>query len=322
MYEGPEFRHLLSFLAVVEECNFGKAAQKLHVSQPSLSAHIKQLEDGLGASLFMRSRAGAGLTPSGRKFLPFARQMLQMRTQSVRAASSQHSGTELPLCFGYSPFVNHEFVAEALTGYRELVPEGRIEPSSDCTGALVRMVREGHLEAALVSLPIDSKDLFVHKICEEKVLVCLRRDDPLATADSLPREAIADRLRIIFARTHHPLFYDKLMRKFAKVGIVLHPSEFVSAPSEMQFLVKMGNGFGLVRESTPIAPELTTRSVAGLNLRTTTAFICRPAEQRPVLQLLAYRISKRCADNIESDGLKRPNERAGRDEYEPLRKAG
>lgn len=322
MYEGPEFRHLLSFLAVVEECNFGKAARKLHISQPSLSAHIKQLEDGLGASLFMRSRAGAGLTPSGRKFLPFARRMLQMRTQSVRATSSRHSGAELPFCFGYSPFVNHEFVADALTGYRELAPEGRIELSSDCTDALVRMIREGHLEAALVSLPVDSKDLFVHKICEEKVLVCLRRDDPLAIADSLPREAIADRLRIIFARTHHPLFYDKLMRKFAKVGIVLHPSEFVSAPSEMQFLVKMGYGFGLVRESTPIAPELTTRSVAGLNLRITTAFVCHPAEQRPVLQLLAHRISKRCADSIDSNGLKRPNERASSDEYEPLRKAG
>jgi len=90
----------------------------------------------------------------------------------------------------------------------------------------------------------------------------------------------------------------------------------------MQFLVKMGYGFGLVRESTPIAPELTTRSVAGLNLRITTAFVCHPAEQRPVLQLLAYRISKRCADSIDLNGLKRPNERASSDEYEPLRKAG
>jgi DNA-binding transcriptional LysR family regulator len=127
MYEGPEFRHLRYFVAVAEECNFSRAARRLHVSQPSLSAQIKQLEDGLGAKLFVRGPAGASLTPAGRAFLSHAKQMLLMRDRAIRNTSLIHSGVQVPFRFGYSPFANHELVREALKGYRELVPEGRIE---------------------------------------------------------------------------------------------------------------------------------------------------------------------------------------------------
>ena len=56
MYEGLEFRHLASFVAVAEECSFGKAAERLNIAQPSLSAQIKQIEDGLRSNLFIRSQ--------------------------------------------------------------------------------------------------------------------------------------------------------------------------------------------------------------------------------------------------------------------------
>jgi DNA-binding transcriptional LysR family regulator len=296
MYEGPEFRHLRYFLAVAEECNFSRAAQRLNVSQPSLSAQIKQLEDGLRAHLFMRGRAGAALTHAGRAFLPFAKQMLQIREYAVSTAFSVHSGVGLALRFGYSPFVDHRLVGEALKAYRELVPDSVIEPSSECTAPLITMVLEGRLDAALVSMPVSEKDLFVHRICTERLLICLRRDDPLAAMESIPKEAVAERLRILVARPHHPLFYEDLMRRFGRAKIHPHLTDFVSAPAEMQFLVKMGVGWGVVRESTPIDPELTTRSIDALPLRIKTAFICHRAQQRPVLPLLAYQLAKVASD--------------------------
>jgi DNA-binding transcriptional LysR family regulator len=126
--------------------------------------------------------------------------MLQMRQHAVRATASAHTGVSLPLRFGYSPFVNHDLVSETLAAFPELVPEGKIVPSSECSGQLMTMVAEGHLEAALVSLPIADQDLFVHHICTEEMLVCLRKDDPLAGQQALPKEVIEDRLRILFAR--------------------------------------------------------------------------------------------------------------------------
>jgi len=313
MYDGLEFRHLRYFVAVAEESNFGRAAIRLHLAQPSLSAQIKKLEDGICATLFLRGRAGAELTPAGKVFLTAAKRLLHMSERAVETTSSVHLGIDIPLRFGYSPFVNHHLVEEAVTGYRELVPDGHIESSSECSAPLVNMVSEGLLDAALVLMPIGEHKLFVHRICTEKLMVCLRQDDPLAREESIPKELIADRLRILQARIHHPLFYDELLRKFAKAKIPLKPTDFVSSPAEMQFLVKMGAGFGLIDETVTLDAELTRRSIAGLPLHIKTALICPPTLQRPVLPLLAYRMEQVCANKIAMNRKKRPNGSVGAD---------
>ena len=321
MYEGPEFRHLVSFVAVAEECSFSGAAKRVHVAQPSLSAQIKLVEEGMGASLFTRSQTGVSLTVSGRQFLVFARLMLQMREHSVRATTSDKTGTEWPLRFGYSPFADHAIVDEARSGYLELVPGGHIETSSECSAELTTMVADGRLDAAVVTLPLAEKSLFVHPICQEKVLVCLRSDDPLAAARVLSQDVISKRLCIMFARVHQPLLYDEYTRTLALSGILLNPSEFVSAPAEMQYLVKRGKGLGLVQESTKLDPELTMRGIAGIDLTVTTAFICSAVQIRPVLPMLAYRIEKHIATLAKMDGKKRPNGHAASDLRQRVKKA-
>ena len=183
------------------------------------------------------------------------------------------------------------------------------------------MVADGRLDAAIVSFPVTEKDLFAHAICQERMLVCLRADDPLASEENLPRNTIAGRLNILFARVHQPLFYDALMRKFARAGMELNPLEFVSAPAEMQFLVKCGRGFGLIRESAKLDPELTTCSIAGISLTVTTGFVCHRAQIRPVLPMLAYRLEKQCVAALKTDGRKRPSGRVTGDNLDAIRKS-
>jgi DNA-binding transcriptional LysR family regulator len=168
------------------------------------------------------------------------------------------------------------------------------------------MVAEGHLDAALVIMPIGEHKLSVQRIRTEKVLICLRRDDPLARFESIPRNHIEDRLRIMFARVQHPLCYDEIMRKFAKAKIRLTPRDFVASPNEMQFLVKLGSGFGLMLESVPLDSELTLRRIAGLSIHLKTALISLPDHQRPVLPLLASRMARMCENVDEMSGKKRP----------------
>jgi len=307
MNDELEFRHLRSFVAVAEECNYRRAANRLRLSQPSLSLQIKKLEITIGAILFLRGRAGAELTPAGRAFLADAKRLLDMSERAVQTTSSVHAGINLPLRFGYSPFVRHDLVQETVAAYKDLVPNGQIESFSECSAPLLKMVAEGLLDAALVIMPIGEHKLFLHRVCKEKLLICLRRDDPLAREDSIPKDVIASRLRIVLARVHHPLFHDEIMRKFAKANIVLKPTDFVSSPAEMQFLVKMSDKFGLIHETVPLDPELTHRKISGLSLYVKTAFICNQAQPRPVLPLLAYRMAKMFADISEMDGKKRPN---------------
>ena len=69
--------------------------------------------------------------------------MLQMREHSVRATTSDKTGTEWPLRFGYSPFADHNIVEEARSGYMEMVPGGHIQKSSECSAELTAMVADG-----------------------------------------------------------------------------------------------------------------------------------------------------------------------------------
>jgi DNA-binding transcriptional LysR family regulator len=300
MYEGPEFRQLRYFVAVADLCSFSKAAEKMHVSQPSLSAQIKLLEDGLNAKLFVRGPTGTYLTSAGRVFHAKAKQMLALRQRAVEDTSIIHSGENLPLRIGYSPFVNHEIIREALKVYQELVPEGKFESSSGSSPSLSRFVSEDRLDAAIVTLPIAEKHLFTQAICTEKLMVCMRKDDPLARHPNVAPVEVEKRVKITSSQTHHPLLYEHIHLTLNRVGVTLRPSEFVSSPEELQFLVKLRLGLGLVLESVPLDPELTRRPIAGVDLRIKTAFICHPAQQKPLFPILVYRLAQACAAlNIE-----------------------
>jgi DNA-binding transcriptional LysR family regulator len=300
MQEGPEFRHLMAFVTVAEECSFGKAAQRLHITQPALSGQIKQLEGWLGTRLFNRLPHGAELTQTGRNFLLYARRLLGMWQHAMNAASRQHGEAEWPLRLGYSPFISHEVIREALVAYREIVPEGHIHSSSDCTAKLMEMLTDGRIDAALVTLPVPTEGLFMHRVCEDRLLVCLRRDDPFAKEPEIPKAAITDRLVAFFNRDYHPALHDRLLRQFKKAGIALHPTETYSARAEMQFLVKTQRCFGIVREHIPLDPELTALPIAGVDLRVGTALVCHRDQQRPVFPMLAYRMAQRCANQERS----------------------
>jgi DNA-binding transcriptional LysR family regulator len=296
MYEGPEFRHLTTFVTIAEECNFGKAAERLHTTQPALSSHMKHLEEGLQEQLFKRVPHGAELTEAGRNFLPYARHILHLRTHAMKAASRRHSEDELPLRLGYSPFMNHNLMSEALKAYKEIVPEGHINSSSDFTAHLIEMLRDGRLDAAFVTLPLRESEFSEHFVCEEKVLICLRRDDPAAAFAAIPKEVVAKNLKIMFNRAYHPELHDHILKTLKKAGILVQPTETFSAPPDMQFLAKTRACYGLIRAGIPVDDELTTRPIEGVDFRITTALLCHKEQKKPVLPMLAYRMSQLCRD--------------------------
>ena len=315
MEQGPDFRHYESFIAVAEECSFRKAAEKFHITQPALSGHIKVLEEWLGQDVFKRGPSGSELTEAGRNLLVYARYILHLRSHAKKASSRKHSATEWPLRLGYTPFINHVLIEEALNAFKEIVPEGRINSSSDCTGHLIEMLEDGRLDAAVVTLPIFESPLIQQVICKDKLMICLRKDDPFARETQIPKAIIADRLRIMFERSYHPLFHDEIMKSFKRAGVTLMPTERFSAPSEMQFMVEKHGCFGLVREGIPLNPGLTALPMEGISIRVTNALVFNAHQERPVLPMLAYRMTQRCARR--SAGVPKKPAQAVSDPHDP-----
>ncbi len=293
MTQGPDFRHYSAFVAIAEELNFRTAELRLNITQPVLSAQIKQLEEWHGERLFKRVHHGAELTAAGRNFLVWARRLLDMRGDSARATSRRHSLINWPFRFGFSPFVNHALVSEAIKGHREIVPERSVRSASECTAELPEMLDDGQLDAAIVTMPTGGAHLAEHLIASERLLICLRKNDPLAGGTAIPKSMVSERLRVMFHRDHHPAFYDDLLKKFQAAGMALKPTETYAAPAEMQFLVRTSDCFGLIRESTPLDADLTALPIEGFNLRARTAIVFNPDDQQtPVLSMLTQRLTE------------------------------
>ncbi|MGC0335372.1 LysR family transcriptional regulator [Streptomyces sp. SLBN-8D4] len=199
-----ELRTLRYFVAVAEELHFGRAATRLHMSQPPLSRAIKQLEAEVGALLFARSPVGVTLTPVGTVLLDEARALLDHadRVQvRVRAAAGVTTLTVGILGDGTDPGM-----ARLAAAYRRRHPGIGIRiRDTDLTDPTCGL-RAGLVDVALTRAPFDETALTVRALRTDQVGVVLRADDPLARHDRLRLAELGDRPWFRFPRGTDPLW--------------------------------------------------------------------------------------------------------------------
>ncbi|WP_405140614.1 LysR family transcriptional regulator [Sphaerisporangium sp. NBC_01403] len=186
-----ELRTLRYFVAVAEELHFGRAAARLHMSQPPLSRAIKHLETDVGAVLLHRSAAGVTLTPAGAALLDEARTLLDQADRvRVRVAAAAGAATITVGILGDSTDRGGTRLAAA---YRRRHPgvEVRIR-DTDLTDPTCGL-RTGLVDVALTRGPFDETGLTVHELRADPVGAVLRADDPLARRDRLKLADLADR---------------------------------------------------------------------------------------------------------------------------------
>jgi DNA-binding transcriptional LysR family regulator len=186
-----ELRTLRYFVAVAEERHFGRAAARLHMSQPPLSRAIKQLEAAVGAVLLVRSAAGVTLTPAGAALLDEARALLGQADQArVRVAAAAGASTITVGLLADSADPDATRLADA---YRRQHPgvEVRVR-DTDLTDPTCGL-RTGLVDVALTRGPFDETGLTVHRLREDPVGAVLRADDPLARRDHLEPADLAGR---------------------------------------------------------------------------------------------------------------------------------
>ncbi|TYB41766.1 LysR family transcriptional regulator [Actinomadura chibensis] len=186
-----ELRELRYFVAVAEELHFGRAAARLHMTQPPLSRAVRRLEADLGHPLLSRSPTGVALTPAGAALYDEARTLLAQADHArARVAAA---GGAAALAVGTLGDSAERVGAGLAAAYRERHPEVRVRVrEADFTDPSAGL-RAGLVDVALTRLPFDDAGLAVRVLRTDPVGVVLRADDPLAGRPRLRSADLADR---------------------------------------------------------------------------------------------------------------------------------
>ncbi|WSR29131.1 LysR family transcriptional regulator (plasmid) [Streptomyces sp. NBC_01205] len=199
-----ELRTLRYFVAVAEERHFGRAATRLHMSQPPLSRAIKQLETEVGALLFARSPAGVTLTPAGAVLLDEARALLD-RADRIRARVTAAAGAAT-ITVGILGDSTDPGVTRLAAAYRRSHPGRDIRiRDTDLTDPTCGL-RAGLVDVALTRAPFNETALTVRELRSDPVGVVLRADDPLARRSQLQLADLSDRRWFQFPHGTDPIW--------------------------------------------------------------------------------------------------------------------
>ena len=186
-----ELRLLNYFVAVAEERHFGRAAARLHMTQPPLSRAIKQLETDLGHALLHRSPTGVALTSAGVSLYDEARTLLAQADQArVRVAAAAGTDTITVGTLADSVAQVGSRLADA---YRRAHPGIHVRVREADFADPTTGLRAGLVDVALTRAPFDDTGIVTHVLRADPVGVVLREDDPLACHDSLCLDDLAGR---------------------------------------------------------------------------------------------------------------------------------
>ena len=147
-----ELRHLRYFVAVAEELNFTRAAEKLHLAQPSLTRQIHKLEEELGVRLLDRTRNQVTLTEEGRRFLVDARQLVALSLESVKAMQRFSRDDSAQLNLGYLFKFNFDLLPATLSRLYQACPEIAVNLLDMAPAAQLRALEARKIDLGFVGL--------------------------------------------------------------------------------------------------------------------------------------------------------------------------
>ncbi|NDV23232.1 LysR family transcriptional regulator [Desulfovibrio sp. JC022] len=245
-----ETRQLKYFLAVAEELHFGRAAKRLHISQPPLSQQIMKFEDELGVKLFQRNKRSVFLTAAGKSLLRDARAILRSIERAEAKLLDAASGQGGQLSLGYIGPALETSLAEIIREYKASYPAVRLNLREMFTNDQLKAVRDGEIDAGVVRLfRHDVSDLECELFHRESYALVLPTGHHLSEMESVDVSDLSGEPLIFFPRAEQPRLYDEWMRVFAEAGFVPDVVQEAARKSATVSLVAAGMGVGIVPES-------------------------------------------------------------------------
>jgi DNA-binding transcriptional LysR family regulator len=285
-----ELRQLRYFVAVAEELHFGRAAARLHMTQPPLSQAIAALEDLLGAPLFLRNRRTVELAAAGIALLPEARRLLAQADGLPELARRAAAGEAGRLALAFVTSCDYSVLPPFLRRYSERYPDVHLSLLEATSDLQAEELLRGRIDAGLLIPPLPDKaqgELDYLKVLEEPLILCapadlaLPPDNAAVRLQDLPRMPL-----IIFPREISPALHDAILSCFRAAGITPVIGQLAIQMQTIVSLVSSGMGLALVPQSVSnlMRPGVEYRALADPTPLVETGIAWRRDNPSPVLK--------------------------------------
>jgi len=264
---------------LAETLNFTRAAERLHMAQPPLSASIRKLEEELGVLLFDRLPQGVRLTAVGEAVLQHARLALFHAEQVRSTAREGAAGAAGVVRLGINGSSSYELVPRLMQAFRAEYPKAVVDVHESTSGELLRRVETRALDLAIVAHPVPhGTTAEVALLRHERLMLAVRADAPLAERTEVTLAELATEPLIIHSRTHAPHMHEIVVRAFRQAGV---------QPRIVQEAVQVGSMLGLVEGGMGVA--FVSGSLAGhISARVKLLALTGPGAQMQVGTALAF----------------------------------
>jgi DNA-binding transcriptional LysR family regulator len=240
-------RRLGHFLAVAEEGHFGRAAQRLGISQPPLTAQIQALERELGVKLLERSGRGARPTREGEALLPLARRLAEDAGQIEALARELRAGRHAPVMLACVTSALFDYLPPLVRAIQAARTDAAVSVREMDTADAVEALRRGEVDLALVRLDRDRHPVRLRALGRDVLAAALPVDHPLASGTGpLPLSALADAPMLVLPRAISPAYSDAMVAACHAAGFAPRVTREVGSAMAQLGFVAAGLGVALV----------------------------------------------------------------------------
>jgi len=244
-----ELRHLRYFVAVAEERNFTRAAQRLHIAQPPLSRQIQQLEETLGVQLLERGSRPLKLTETGKFFYSHATQLLA-QTAELESMTRRVGTIERSLSVGFVGSTLYGMLPKIIRRFRDENTTVELSLHEMSTMDQIRALKDGRIDVGFGRIRHEDANIRRVILREEKMIVALPEGHPLSLAKAvLALRYLLNETLIVFPKAPRPSYADQVLSAFKDRA--LEPRKIYEV-RELQIalgLVAAGEGVSVVPSS-------------------------------------------------------------------------
>lgn len=250
-----ELRQLRYLVAVADELNFTRAAEKLRVAQPALSRQIRQLEEELAVQLLERDSRHVKLTPAGAAFVGEARVLLEQSAKAIRAA--QAGGQTTTLNVGYVWGLFHSYVPNVIANFRRAYPETAVNLFDFTATQQAAALKGDRLDAGFIGFTheADAAGLEKQQVGESTFVAALPKGHPLEKRERLPLTDLASDGFFLISEQTYPGASQLVMEAFKQAGFRPKILQTAERGHTILSLVAGGCGVALVPEPLRALPH-------------------------------------------------------------------